>query len=31
MKNIFKKAIAAGLLLALTGSFAACGRQKQQQ
>lgn len=24
MKNIFKKAIAAGLLLALTGSFAAC-------
>jgi len=26
MKNIFKKAIAAGLLLALTGSFAACGQ-----
>ena len=26
MKNIFKKAIAAGLLLALTGSFAACAK-----
>ena len=26
MKNIFKKAIAAGLLLAVTGSFAACGK-----
>ena len=26
MKNIFKKAIAAGLLLAITGSFAACGK-----
>ncbi len=26
MKNIFKKALAAGLLLALTGSFAACGK-----
>ncbi len=26
MKNIFKKAIAAGLLLAITGSFAACSK-----
>ena len=26
MKNIFKKAIATGLLLAITGSFAACGK-----
>ena len=26
MKNIFKKAIAAGLLLAITGSFAACSQ-----
>ena len=26
MKNVFKKAIAAGLLLAITGSFAACGK-----
>ncbi len=26
MKNIFKKAIAAGLLLAITGSFAACAK-----
>jgi len=26
MKNIFKKAIATGLLLALAGSFAACGQ-----
>lgn len=28
MKNIFKKAIAAGLLLAITGSFAACSQAK---
>ena len=28
MKNIFKKAIAAGLLLAITGSFAACSQTK---
>ena len=26
MKNIFKKVIATGLLLALAGSFAACGQ-----
>ena len=26
MNNIFKKAVAAGLLLAVTGSFAACGK-----
>ena len=26
MKNLFKKAIATGLLLAITGSFAACGK-----
>ena len=26
MKNIFKKAIAAGLLLTVTASFAACGK-----
>ena len=28
MKNIIKKAIAAGLLLAITGSFAACSQAK---
>ena len=31
MKNIFKKAIAAGLLLAITGSFAACSQAKATQ
>ena len=31
MKNIFKKAIAAGLLLAITGSFAACSQAKSTQ
>lgn len=31
MKNIFKKAIAAGLLFAITGSFAACGKAEPSQ